>query len=278
MNARWFLLSLALAACTDAPPETPATPEVPAAPAAPPPELNLAALQQEASMDAMVPSPAEAQKALQNAGLSSSLYKMTEGRDLKVTVADKDEVAVRTGVMLAHIVLCAKEAPNERLQAQLAELKTGLQILGGSPRIIATVDDLSARIGNNAASRDDIVREMDELANVSVADADATLPERALPLLRAGAWLEGAWLVTAALQNEQKFDVATTLLRQPGVVSYFRDYLYGPGKEVAPAAISEQLKSTLTTLEGITSKETLGAEDVAAIHTATDGLLSKLRE
>jgi len=229
-------------------------------------------------MDAMVPSPAEAQKALQNAGLSSSLYKLTEGRDFKVSVSDKDEVAVRSGVVLAHVVLCAKEAPTARLTSQLGELKTGLTILGGSPRILATVDDLSARIANNAASRDDIVREMDELANVSVTDADATLPDRALPLLRAGAWLEGAWLVTAAITAEGKYDAATTLLRQPGVVSYFHDYLYGPGKEVVPGALSKDLESTLKTLGEITAKETLGQADVTAIHAATDGLLSKLRE
>lgn len=275
--ARLWFVPLLLVACSGEPekteaPKTPeATPEE-----APTPPLSLADMQAGASMDALVPSPAETQRALANAGLSSSLVKMTEGRDFKVDVADQDEVAVRTGVVLAHVVLGAKDAPKERLIAQLGQLKTGLVKLGVKGRIIATIDDLSARIGNDATGREELVRELDELANVMVPEVESEVGPRALPLLRAGAWLEGAWLVSGAIQSEGRYDVADTLLKQPAVVKYFKDYLFGPGKEVAPAAINAELQSTLGKLEAITAKETLAQEDVAAIHDATNALLSKL--
>ncbi len=275
--ARLWFVPLLLVACSGEPekteaPKTPeATPEE-----APTPPLSLADMQAGASMDALVPSPAETQRALANAGLSSSLVKMTEGRDFKVDVADQDEVAVRTGVVLAHVVLGAKDAPKERLIAQLGQLKAGLVKLGVKGRIIATIDDLSARIGNDATGREELVRELDELANVMVPEVESEVGPRALPLLRAGAWLEGAWLVSGAIQSEGRYDVADTLLKQPAVVKYFKDYLFGPGKEVAPAAINAELQSTLGKLEAITAKETLAQEDVAAIHEATNALLSKL--
>lgn len=277
MPRPWFL-SLLLAACSGEPEKSsPAEAPAEATPAEAPVEaLALDQLQAGASMDALVPSPAETQRALTNAGLSSSLAKMAEGREVKVDVADQDEVAVRTGVVLAHVVLGAKDAPKEKLIAQLAELEVGLKKLGAKEKILTTIDDLSARIGNDATGRDELVREMDELANVMVPEVEYAVGDRALPLLRAGAWLEGAWLVSGAIQAEGRYDVATSLLRQPAVVAYFKDYLYGPGKEVAPAAINAELQATLGKLEAITAKETLGQEDVAAIHEATNGLLSKL--
>lgn len=278
----WFALTLLLVACSgEEPAQTPAEPTTtaePTAPVEPAKALALGDLQANASMDTMVPSPAETQKAMANAGLSSSLLKLTEGRDFKVDVADNDEVAVRTGVVLAHIVLGAKETPKERLVAQLATLKTGLTRLGAGEKIVKTLDDLSARVANDATGRDELVRELDELANVTVPEVEFNIGERALPLLRAGAWLEGAWLVTGAIQAEGKYEAADALLKQPAVVAYFKDYLYGPGKQVAPAAINAELQATLNTLEGITAKETLTKDDVAAMHAATDALLSKIKD
>ncbi len=276
MPRPWFV-PLLLVACAGEPEKSAPEASPEAAPEeAPVAPLSLSDMQAGASMDALVPSPAETQRALANAGLSSSLMKMAEGRDFKVDVADSDEVAVRTGVVLAHVVLGAKDAPKEKLIAQLALLKTGLTKLGAKDKILTTLDDLSARIGNDATGRDELVREMDELANVMVPEVEYAVGDRALPLLRAGAWLEGAWLVSGAIQAEGRYDVATSLLRQPAVVAYFKDYLYGPGKAVAPAAINAELQATLNKLEAITAKETLAQEDVAAIHEATNALLSKL--
>ena len=278
MARPWFALTLLLGACSgEAPPEKQATPtaETPAAPMKP---LALSDLQANASMDVMVPSPAETQRAMSNAGLASSLVKLADGRDMRVDVADADEVTVRTGVVLAHIVLGAKDTPKEKLVAQLATLKTGLTKLGAGEKIVKVLDDLSARIANDATGRDELVRELDELANVTVPEVEFNIGDRALSLLRAGAWLEGAWLVTGAIEAEGKYEAADTLLRQPAVVAYFKDYLCGPGKAVVPAAINAQLSATLDTLEAITAKETLTKEDVAAIHAATDGLLSKLTD
>lgn len=276
MSRPWLPLVPLLAACSGEP-EKPAPAPAEAQPAAAPEQiLALGDLQAGASMDALVPSPAETQRALANAGLTSSLARLAEGRDFKVDVADADEVAVRTGVVLAHVVLGAKDAPKEKLTAQLGLLKTGLTKLGAKDKMLATIDDLSARIGNDATGRDELVREMDELANVMVPEVEYAIGDRALPLLRAGAWLEGAWLVSGAIQSEGRYEVATTLLRQPAVVSYFKDYLYGEGKQVAPAAIHGQLEQTLSSLEQIVNKESLSQEDVAAIHAATDALLSKL--
>lgn len=267
---------LVLAACSG----EPATPEQPAMPppeATAPPDVrfDVKDLQAQASQEALVPSPAEVQRTLQNAGLASRLAEQIKGQSVQVEGGNDDEVAVRTGIVLAQLVLSASTAPKEELTAHITQLKTGLGKLGGGDDIQRALDDLSARIANEASSRDDLVREMDEIAGMMVPDVEFKVGERALPLIRAGAWLEGAWLVTSAIQAEGRYEVATSLVRQPAVVAYFRKYLSNEGQSVIQGELMTELDRTLSTLETVTAKETLGQEDVAAVHDAVGAVLKK---
>lgn len=272
---RWTALLL-LVACSGEP-AAPEQPNTPPPEATPPADVrfDVKDLQAQASQEALVPSPAEVQRTLQNAGLTSKLAELVKGRKVVVEGANDDEVAVRTGIVLAQLVLSAASAPKEDLTAHVAQLKTGLGKLGAGEDIQKSLDDLSARIANEASSREDLVREMDEIAGMMVPDVEFKVGERALPLIRAGAWLEGAWLVTSAIQAEGKYEAATSLVRQPAVVAYFRSYLSKEGQSVAQGELMTQLDQTLTTLEGVTAKETISQEDVAAVHDAVGAVLTK---
>ena len=59
-------------------------------------------LKAEAENVTLVPSPAEMQRALANAGLTSELASMVSDKDIGTDVENLDQVAVRTGVILAE--------------------------------------------------------------------------------------------------------------------------------------------------------------------------------
>jgi hypothetical protein len=240
-------------------------------------KFDLATLQAEAKPAALVPSPVEMQKALAAAGISTRLATLVSARNIETVVPDKNAAAVRTGVVLADLVLTVKDASTPQIVAQLGRVKQGLQTLGGSADLAATIDDLSNRLTNDAISRDDLVKELDELRGVMVPAGSYEVGENAVPLILAGSWVEGSHLVAAAMKAENKYEGADNLLKQPAVVDYFLEYVTEEGEaQRAPTDLVAKLETTLGELKVIAAKPTLGKEDVDRIHSATGEVLALL--
>jgi hypothetical protein len=276
MAPRWILLSLSLlAGCTgeEQPVEQP--PEQPAEQPTPDVQFNPAELAAAAENVTLVPSPAEMQRALANAGLTSELASMVSDKDIGVDVENLDQVAVRTGVILAEVVLTLKDAPKEKLVPRLQSMKAGFVKLGAGQDIPDTIDELITSI-NNDVNRADLLDEVDLLSGAMVPELETEAGDWVVPLIQAGSWLEGAYLVSGAIESESKFDAAGSLLRQPEVVDYFLKYVQREGGDKAPDEVVKQLEATLVKLKGIAAKESLSAEDVREIHTATGTVLSML--
>lgn len=257
-----------------APPPTPTPP--PEAPSAPAPSIALDELKAAAENIALVPSPAEMQKAMEKAGISDGLSKLVIERKLKVDVENKDVVAVRTGVVLADALLTVKDAPKEKLIERLTTVKVGLTALGSGADIAATIDDLNARIGNDGISRDDLVKELDEMHGAIIPEIKFEAGEHCVPLLQAGSWLEGSNLVAAAIIKANKPEAASQLLRQPQVADYFLKYVQVEGGGKAPDEVIKQLDATLHKLKDIAAQPTLSAEDVKTVKAETDAVLALL--
>ena len=91
-------------------------------------KLDAEALRKAAEEVPLVPSPAEMQKSLSNAGLSSKLSDLVRSdRNISMDVSDKDNLAVRTGVVLADLVLTIESASKEQKTARFAKLKQGFK-------------------------------------------------------------------------------------------------------------------------------------------------------
>ncbi|MEL6348135.1 MAG: hypothetical protein AAFV53_33815 [Myxococcota bacterium] len=285
MSSRWISLALTLtlalsAGCDGSTPEEPEAPAEEAKPETPEPKpeikLDPTALKAAAENITLVPSPAEMQRALEKAGLTSRLATMVGERDIKVDAENLDQVAVRTGVVLAEVVLTVKEIPKEKFAARMNELKTGFEKLGAGSDIPATIDDIVGRVNNDAINRDDLLKEVDELSGVMVPELETEAGDWVVPLIQAGSWLEGSHLVSAAIQNEEKFGAADQLLQQPQVVDYFLKYVQREGGAKAPDEVVKQLETTLVKLKELASKETLTADDVKEINRATGAVLELL--
>ena len=264
-------------ACGGAP-ETPTPAPEPApepAPAPAAPTLDLATLQAQAQNIALTPSPAEMQAALAKAQITQTLAELVQKREIDMDTPNKDRVAVRTGVLVADVVLTIKTASKDDLVARLQGIQKGMQQLGGGSDIDNTITDLVSRIQNDAVSRDELVKDIDELAGVIIPEIEYEAGEKVVPLIQAGSWLEGANLVSSAVITAGKYEAADTLLKQPEVVKYFRQYVKIEG-EGAPDEVVAKLEQTLGQLEMLTSGETLGEEEVKTINEQTDAVLALL--
>lgn len=278
MSHRWIFLPLALlAACTGTTPEPEPGPEgEPTAEPAQELSLDVADLQQQAENITLVPSPAEMQAALEKAGLTSQLASLVGDRKISVNSDNLDQVAVRTGVVLAEIVLTVKDTPKERFAERMETLKEGFKLLGAGDDIPSVIDDIVERVNNDAVSREDLLKEVDELSGVMVPELETEAGDWVVPLIQAGSWLEGSHLVASAIQAESKYGAAGALLRQPSVVDYFLSYVQREGREKAPDEVVKQLEQTLLKLKEIAAKDALSEEDVKTIHDVTGAVLQLL--
>lgn len=278
---------LALTACSgesdSKPADATATPEkgqepptaAPATAKAPDP-IALADLQASAENITLVPSPAEMQRALDKAGIAGGLSKLVVERKLKMDVANKDVIAVRSGVVLADALLTVKDAPKEKLVERLGTVKAGLVALGAGNDLPATLDDLSAKVTNDGISRDDLVKELDELHGAVIPEIKYEAGDRCVPLLQAGSWLEGSNLVASAILAANNTTAGTALLRQPQVADYFLKYVAVEGGGKAPDEVLKQLQTTLNKLKEIASKTELSMDDVKEVKSQTDAVLALL--
>jgi hypothetical protein len=200
---------------------------------------------------------------------------MVSDKDIGTDVENLDQVAVRTGVILAEVVLTLKDAPKEKLIPRLESMKAGFVKLGAGDDIPQTIDELINSI-NNDLNREDLLDEVDLLSGAMVPELKTEAGDWVVPLIQAGSWLEGAHLVSGAIESESKFDAAGSLLRQPEVVEYFLKYVQREGGDKAPDEVVKQLEATLVKLKDIASKPSLAEEDVKEIHAATGAVLSML--
>jgi hypothetical protein len=269
---------LLLAACSggEAPkPPEPKHEEAPANPETPP--IDVASLQAGAEKNALVPSPVETQKALEAAGVATKLASLIPNHDFDFANAGTDHAAVRTGVVLADLLLATKDGKKEDLVARLQKIDQGMTQLGGGSDITATLKDYQERIQADAVQRDDLLKEFDELSGVVIPELEFNGQDRVVPLIEAGSWLEGANLVAKAIKTAPDRSAGEKLLKAPSVVDYFLQYVKTDGAAKAPEAVTKKLEEALGTLKALAEKkEPLTDADIDAVIKVTDEVMTLL--
>jgi hypothetical protein len=261
-----------LGACGQEPPPPPPPPVTETKPPPPPP----APVADKPADEVLVPSPAQVQKALADAGISAKVEDLVKKGGTSIKADTKDEIAVRLGVELANLVLTAKQAPKAETLKRLANIKEGFGMLGAGSDIGKTIDDISARLQNDAINSDDLVAELDELSRVLVPEVSYEAGARSLPLIQAGGWLAGSHYVAGAILAAKKPEAADKLLKQPQVVDYFLKFVRSEGADKAPPMVLSKLETSLTTLQAVAKKPNLTLEDVQAVYSTTGDVLALL--
>lgn len=262
-------LALALAGCNapeaevapePAPAENPATPEVP----------------DEVEDKALVPSPLEMQAALEASGIETKLATLIPERTFDTSVADPDRAAVRTGAVLADMLLTVKTSDKAALLAQIDAISTGMGQLDGGTDITATLADIKTRVEADAVTRDELLKEFETLSGAVIPELEFNGVSRIVPLIQAGSWLQGTNLVARALKGATEREAASQLLKAPSVVDYFTQYTKTEG-ENAPEVVTKKLAESLASLKKVAVKtEPLTDEDLDTVVSVTDSVLSLL--
>jgi hypothetical protein len=275
---RSLVLVAMLAGCAqEPPPPPPAPPAAETKPAEPaPPAAPAAAATEEANAAVLVPSPFQVQQALKEAGISAKVEDLVKKDPIPLRAESKDELAVRVGVELADLVLTTKSAPKAETISRLKKIEEGFALLGAGTDIGKKIDDIVARLQNDAINSDDLVGELDELSRVLVPEVSYEAGDRVVPLIQAGGWLAGSHYVAGAIVAAKKPEVADKFLKQPEVVDYFLKYIRTEGADKAAPMVISKLETSLVTLQGVAKKDKLTLEDVQAVYSTTGDVLALL--
>jgi len=271
---RLSLLAL-LAACAGTTPTPRDAEEEKVAPANPEtPVLDIAGMEKGADQATLVPSPIETQRALEASGIETQLATLIPDHGFVMDKGDPDRAAIRTGVVLADLLLTTKTAKKEELVERLQQIAKGMEQLQGGADIQSTITDLVNRVQTDAVTRDELLKEFDELSGVMIPELEFNGQKRVVPLISAGSWLEGAHLVATALRNAEKKDAAEKLLKAPTVVDYFLKYVTTEGAAKAPEAVTMKLEESLKTLKALAEKPApLTDVDLATVVQVTNDVL-----
>lgn len=277
--SRWSSITLiALSACMGTPEPAPVEPEAPAITEVP--ELGAqdpAQLAAQADRKyALVPSPVETEAALTKAGIDTKLGELITVRAWKLDEKDTERVAVRVGVILADTLLTLKTSTDDAVVAHLEELRHGMTTLQGGEDLDKTLVDIITRIKAGAVTRDELLKEFDQLAGAVIPELEFNGVARVVPLVQAGSWLEAANLVAKAAKAKGNAAAASDILKQPDVVQYFADFAKQRDPST-PAPVGAALDATLAALTAIATKaDPLTDADLDSITQATEGVLALL--
>ena len=223
----------------------------------------------------LVPPPLELQNELKKRGLTSDLSTFVGKKDLSMEIENTDQIALRAGVLISDLVFTIKTAPTSDLIVKLDSLKVAFQKLKAGTDIGATIDDLKDSLNSESPDRDKILDEMNDLSMVMVSELKYEAGEWVVPLIQAGSWLEGSYIVSSAIAKENNNE-ATELLKKPGTAIYFKRYINHEGSNKAPAVILNELNKTLDKLENISKKKVITMSDVEEVKSLTGNLMKFL--
>jgi hypothetical protein len=279
MTVPMLALTALLVGCGGEEPPPAPTPEAkPAAPApAPVAKIDLTELKKQAEQVTLVPAPKEMQKALDKANIKEALESLVQERKIAFDAKDADVAAVKTGVVLADTLLTVRTAAPEKLAERMKAVKSGMKAVKAGDDIDKTIDSLIGDIQNlGGGARDNLEQELEQMHAAVIPEIEYEAGDQIVPLIQAGAWLEGSNLLSAAIIKAGRPEVANDLLRQPAVCDYFLKYVDMAGKTKANEEVVAQLRSTLEKLKEISLKPNLTIEDVQEVKKQTDTVLGML--
>lgn len=229
------------------------------------------------SLSALTPSPREVVAAMKAAGLSPSIGDLVPDRSLSMDGMNKNLVAVWTGVLAADAVLTNTDASQELFVSRLKAVESGMASLGAGSGLMDTIGDSIVRVENGTSSRDEFLREFEEILAMKV-PGEAWGPEdNTGVLVQAGTWLAGVNLVSSAIIAEEKQGAAQVLLRHGDVVDHFLYYVRVEGPSNTPLAGLEVLDASLVQLGLLTKKaELLTLDDARAIQALSQKVFDAL--
>lgn len=242
--------------------------------AAPPAErTDLAELAHNTSL---VPSPTEVQEAMLHAGVDNRFEAFVERSAMNLAAEDKESVALRTGIVLADLILTLNDSEKDVLLKDLEGLRTGLATIGAGSDIDATIGEVIDHVKTDAVTRQELWVQVEEMREAVYGELAQEGGSQMVPLVQAGSWLEGTHLLSEAIVASGEWGDALNLLRQPDVVAYFLAQLKAADAQGTELPMVTLTRGTLEQMHDIAAKDSLTEEDVTKVRDLTRDLLNQL--
>ena len=240
-------------------------------------KIEVAELEKVASDVEVIPSPVKLKKELKKAGLSISVGKMMETKDFpSFDIEDKSRVAVMTGILLTDLVITVDKATPEQIEAILLKLKEGFDKLQTGNDIQSTLDDLVTTVKSPDLDRNTFLEEVDMLSSVLVPELKSEAGTWAIPLIQAGAWLEGIQVISDSIKQDNAYDKGKKLFHHPGIAPYFIRYIEEAGKEKFSNNLNTQIKTALSKLDAYGKKQEVSKEEIDEVSKIVSDLMDLL--
>ncbi len=224
----------------------------------------------------LVPSPTEVQEAMLHAGVDNRFEGFVERYAMNLGDEDKEAVALRTGILLADLVLTLNNSEKDVLLGDLASLRAGLATIGAGSDIDATIGQVIDHVKTDAVTRQELWVQVEEMREAVYGELALEAGSQMVPLVQAGSWLEGTHLLSEAIIASGEWGGALNLLRQPDVVAYFLAQLKAADAQGTEFPMVTLTRGTLEQMHDIAAKETLTEEDVTKVRDLTGDLLIEL--
>ena len=236
-------------------------------------ELDLKQIEEASEKVELVPSPLKMQAEIEKAGISDELATFIRKEAIKTDVEDKEQLAIRCGILLTDLTLSIKRTEPPVILSQLTELKKGMNTLKTGSDIQTVIQELINTVQKPNFDRNAMLQELDDLASVLIPEIKHESEEWIVPLIQAGTWIEGIHLVSsAAVANGKVKDLS--FLKQPGVARYFLRYVDREGRTKAPPVVMQKVKATLQMLEKVAKQDKISQEDLKSVQSETKTLLT----
>lgn len=208
-------------------------------------------------------------------GLGPSLASHAAKVEFNTAVVVDQIAAVRTGAELGALMVEAGHQDAAVVTARLARIHAGLSTLGGNGPVLVPLTRLTAAVesGITGSAWVQVLQAHHGPIQDNIA---AHVGDDMVPMILAGAWMQGALLSVQALREKGAYEAGPLLLRRPEVGQYFASWVEHVGTDIFPQSALTGVRESMATLRRLTDQDTISPEDAAEIQDTLEGLLGMI--
>jgi len=223
----------------------------------------------------LIMEPARFQSLVKPYELGPSLASHAVSVEFNTAVMVDQMAAVRTGAELGALMVEAGHQDAAVVTARLERIRAGLSTLQGDGPELVPLTKLTAAV--EAGIIGDAWVQVLQANHAAIHDNIAlNVGDDMVPMILAGAWMQGALLSVQAMREEGAYEAGPLLLRRPRVGVYFESWVEHVGNDIFPQSALTGVRESMATLRRLTDQDTISPEDAAEIQDTLEGLLGMI--
>ena len=208
-------------------------------------------------------------------GLAGRLAKEAQEVERTTDVIVAELASVRTGAELGALMVEAPRQDPEIVVARLQRIREGLEAIRSDGPALGLVDAMIDEAANGVSGDAWVAVLQQHYPAMPTVFADH-VGEENIPLVLAGAWMQGALLCVRAMRATGKLDAGPALLVRPEVGAYFVAWLDHTGEELFPESTLAAVRETLAVLAELSDNDPLTHGDAAVLQESLESLLGMI--